>query len=287
MEHRRRRRRAGRSTNGITLGSTGAVGTLTPYFSWTDTTHAITLNGEGGLFTSSFDCTLNAPISGSGQLILASGGFDYLTSTIPNSSFTGTTVVWSQANKVGCTGGWNSSSNISTADILGSGNVRIEYGGMLFVNAASNLGTSATVFVGGYNPTNLQTGILSRFESVGDFVPNYTSDSSGVAGFEGTSSTNVNARLAYGQAPLGDGQMIYGTRTGWTFTGSSLMADETNHTYYFNSPWAWITINTSVLNDNDGTDSYGVNLYGYMFLNSNNNRFSENTDHHQRATLVV
>jgi autotransporter-associated beta strand protein len=243
------------NTSSINLGSQGAYGTFSVNAHPTTITPNFTVNGNGGVFRSVWGwVAYTGSISGSGQLIL-DGDRTYLQGA---STYTGGTKVW---------GGWVDAGSdmndnpVTTADVLGTGDVYVEYGGILHMAYASNMGPSAVAHVtcdnfggSGMVQTN------SMFSVRSDFVPNFSSDSNGIFGIDCTSDVNINTRLAAGQAQLGNGYMSYGSRFGGTFTGASLLADVDN-VYRFTGEYSWVTLSNSVLNNNTVAD-YGVTVSG-------------------------
>jgi autotransporter-associated beta strand protein len=305
----------GNASNAITLGSQGVIGTFNPNSSPDNggssglqtngqyTTRNITLAGMGGQIipTSSDVFYYQGVLSGTGELILGGNNANRVSmSSATDSTYTGGTRIWNGWTYIGSLFDNNGIYDTTSADVLGTGPTRIEFGGLALVNRATNLGigtfggvaNNPSIFVGGYN-RNLNTATSASVQSLlndsnvgvksylcvgANFtaVPNITSDSDGVFGIEGTSNATIIAMLAVGAPQLGNGMMTYGCRIGGTFTGSSLMADLDN-VYRF-SGWNGFSINTNVLNDNDVNHSYGVDVSNglLLFVNSKNNTFSGN-----------
>ncbi len=143
----------GNASNTITLGSVGAIGELYQYSgSSVTTTRNITLAGQGGELAADNGNPFyyNGVLSGSGELILGSGNWIEMTSP-NNSTYTGGTVIlnpWCYIGSIFTNGG---PANTTTADVLGTGGVKVEYGGLAIVNCATNLGIGT--FSGtAYNP---------------------------------------------------------------------------------------------------------------------------------------
>ena len=307
----------GNASNSIILGSQGVFGTFNPVGSPDNggssalqtngqyTSRNITLAGMGGQIipTNGDVFYYQGVLSGPGELILGGSNANRVSmSSSTDSTYSGGTRIWNGWTYIGSLFNNNGISDTTSADVLGTGPVRVEYGGLALVNRATNLGIGTfngttynpSIFVGGYN-RNLNTATSATVQSLindsnvgvksylclgSNFTfttpLNITSDSSGVIGIEGNSSDAVNAMLAVGAPQVGDGMMTYGARLGGTFTGSSLMADLDN-VYRF-SGWNGFSINTNVLNDNDANHQYGLDLSNgiMLFVNSNNNTFSGN-----------
>ncbi len=241
------------STSGISMGSQGTYGTLSVDAHPTILTPNITLNGNGGIFRSLWGWTYyKGAISGSGQLIL-DGDRVYLQGAT-SSTYSGGTRIWGSWIDAGMANDdWTT---LTTADVLGTGNVQVEYGGILRIAVASNMGPAAQAIVTA-DFVGTDFALYSIFDVKSNFVPNFSSSSNGVFGMDCTTGANINSRLAAGQAPLGSGYMSYGTRDGGTFAGSSLLADADN-VYRF-AGTSWLTLQNSVLNDNTAAD-YGVTV---------------------------
>ena len=270
--------------SGISIGSQGAYGTFSVNAHPTTITKNITLNGNGAIFRSTWGwTTYTGSISGAGQLILDQDRV-YLQGT---GSYQGGTRVWSGWNDAGLTSGDAATgAGSTTANVLGSGDVYVEYGGALAVGYATNMSATAQVHVTNAFISSATTSLAgnklspftgSIFGARTDFVPAFSGDSNGTFAIDCTSGTNINTRLAAGSAQLGNGYMSYGARFGGTFTGTSLMADVDNVYRFIGQNW--LTLNNSVVNDNTTGTDYGVTVSGTggdfgLCVNGVNNTFS-------------
>jgi autotransporter-associated beta strand protein len=259
----------------LTFGTAGARGRFNPTADFTMTRN-LTLAGQGCRYQPNGSFTYNGIMSGSGDLLIMNGDRLYFASP-SDSTYSGGTRVWHSWTDIGSSGG-EPPNDASSAKLLGTGNVRVEWGGFLFVNRSNNYDAAATVYVGSYFTNFNYMTLRGGFSALHDFVPAFTSDSGGMNWFENSSGANINGRLAYGQPQIGNGHMPLGCRFGATFTGTSLMADEIDKVYRF-AGYNAITLNNNVLNDNDGLSHYGVNLLSvgawfYLFVHGENNTFS-------------
>jgi autotransporter-associated beta strand protein len=198
--------------NGIRLGSTGTRGCLMGAAANTAgnyITRAVTLNGNGGVvwvsaYYNNNDMNFATPITGPGMLIKTGEKALHLRNAGSGTanSYAGGTVVASGEL-------W-----LEPARTLGSGNVAIAPGGVLYLTNAAQVGAGATVFTGGnlYNP-----GIL-RLRSNQEF-PTIDTNSTGTIALE---AGNANAIASIGSAFLGSAANTA------TYSASSLPAGSGN-----------------------------------------------------------
>ena len=162
----------GTGASPISLGSQGDIGHLADAFtSWwinVNLTRPITLTGEGGAIHANGEyMQIETTIGGTGALILGkSYGNIYFDNNVAN-TFVGQTRV--QANYV------DVASNV-TAQIF-PGNVTIEDGGYLRLNAAGNVGGTVTVNSPLPLTSPLATTLMSDIGDKGNFFPTLTSSS--------------------------------------------------------------------------------------------------------------
>jgi autotransporter-associated beta strand protein len=260
------------SVTNLALGGPGSTGGI-----WVDSqgsssspiTQSITLSGEGGVFTvnSWTGCgwtgcgAANTPfdgvISGTGNLFLLAGYAQTFEGTA-NNTYTGNTYVL----------GW---ANVLTSARALNGNVTVAPGENLSLTSANNLDPTKAVTVGSIQFASPQMDFMGGVGVLTDFVPNISSSSSGALTLEsnlpnqnyssGLTGPAVNAALAVGSAPLGNGYMylsgpnVQGGQNGWgeVFTGASLQPDVDN-VYRF-----WLNNSGFTLaNNNDWLGASGV-----------------------------
>ena len=219
----------GNPANTIVLGSPGARGGLMGYQSSVPFTRPIELAGVGGILRSPIPNVVSNVISGSGELVIANNDDVYFRGAADN-TYSGGTRIYNRYTFA-----------YNNARILGSGDVKIEYYGRLFLmNPAVNVDPAAKVLITSLGNGAIGPNIVGGILILGaDSVPTIDTNSSGVIALGGpnhnlptgpgqaamSSGTNINNRFAVGAPQLGNGYMYYGdwsrTQNG-TFTGGSL-----------------------------------------------------------------
>lgn len=226
----------GAAANTITVGVAGAYGRISTPNGPGNSARNYTLSGNGAMIQAAQTTlyTNSGVITGSGELIVRGSSMLVFSSTNA-SDYSGGTRVWQGMPGFGAHWWPSALTLFSTAQVLGTGDLRLEFGGNAVLGTVSNLAAAAKVHVGrhlrGMNTLDA-TGIRSTLFMASDSVPAFTTNSAGAFGFEGTSGANVKARLAYGQPPLGDGTMWLCSRVGATFTGSTLIPGS-DHVFRF------------------------------------------------------
>ena len=200
----------------ITMGGTGTIGSI--YCTGNDNSaisRNITLTGEGGQFfingwegngwpgsngnngaVTPTASTFTGVISGAGNLFVGMGDATTFDGSAAN-TYTGNTYVTGWANV------------LTTAQAL-NGNITIEAGGRVDLAAATSIAANSSVYVGSYQFATPQANQMGVLAVEGDFVPNISSNSSGVLSLlanepgnayeTGTTGPNINVRLAVGGA---------------------------------------------------------------------------------------
>ena len=275
----------GNSSNVITLGSAGQFGRLNGSGTLV---RNLVLAGSGG-WLRDFS-TVTGSFSGSGSLIISDNTMT-VNPSVGNTLYSGTTHVWANVYFGAANG---------TVNVLGSGNLRVEYFGHAYLYTASVISPSAAVFVGGYD-TNTEFWASSTRSVLGvysDFMPNITSDSGGDFNIDCTTTNGgggaIATALAYNPANpnkvLGNGYMSIGSDNGGVYQGASLIADADN-VYRFDVSGGGLTLNSwgssnGVLNDNGGNQC-GVYVTGGSTLDvsDSNNTYTGTTTIDQASTL--
>jgi autotransporter-associated beta strand protein len=272
----------GNAGNTITLGSTGAYAKFGPFKTLTSTRN-LTLSGIGAWFVGNPAEPLyqNGVLSGSGELIV---GYSEIYWTSPSdSSYSGGTRVW-QSGYFGRLS-FNNSTVQTTKRVLGTGDLRAEYGGIAYVATNSNLDAGAKVSSSGHLLTS-PIGFFSPVVVGPGAVPAVATNASGAFGFQsasGVCGAEFLARLTNGAPQLGNGYMRLFSRIDATFSGTTLMPN-LDHVFRFYLPFDAfrLTASTGPLQDyggftnsldvaatgNGGLMIYGANTYsGYTRLN--------------------
>lgn len=232
----------GNRTNTITLGAPGTFGALggNPTSEWALVTFArtLTLAGNGGILTSWNDGRpeIEGVVSGPGKLIVAhaqpANAPGFLSA---NNTYGGGTLAVDGALKINGPASYGNT-------VYGTGSVVVCHNGSLAIASANNLNTNIPVLV--LRNTN-ETVVLFGGEVLlsGDYVPPIDTNSCGLLSLDCDSGSAINARLADGSRPLGNGAMRLGSLNAWSnnkFTGASLaalVANDTAHTYRLGANW--------------------------------------------------
>jgi len=206
----------GDAANPWVLGSHGARGGIGWFATLPTLTHAITLNGLGGMLHGYNNVTLDNAFSGSGELVVGAASWVYFDSTVDSTHSGGTRVV-------------NYLTKVRTdANVFGSGDLRIEqYGAVELQNPTNNVSPGAKVLIGSTGRGMGENVIHGALLLANDSVPTIDPDSSGMIwlGNGLSSGPNINARFAAAAPQLGDGYMVYGSPNSQFygfFTGTSL-----------------------------------------------------------------
>jgi autotransporter-associated beta strand protein len=216
----------GNAGNVITVGSPGAYGKIGPSVTLSQSRN-FTLTDKGAYLAGpgSPGWTNSGVISGTGEAIIASDSDIFLRPTTAN-TYSGGTRVW--RTFYAGRRGWDSATVLTTNQVLGVGDVRVEYGNMLYLATNSNMSAGAKVHLA----SNLLDGHaaqyfapVSSFNSVimsTDSMPAFTSNSTGAICFDGTTGNGFNSRLTNGAPLLGTGYIWIGSRLNGTLTATTL-----------------------------------------------------------------
>jgi hypothetical protein len=233
----------GAPENIVILGGPGTLGTLgmstNVNNAITPCVRPITLAGNGG-FMSALNYARpfwTGPVGGTGRLIIAPSQEAHLPSVLYGANnYSGGTVVLDGA----ILGGTNTA--------FGTGNIEVRLGGFLGIYNAANIAPGATVTVK-RNPLmdtcGRSGGDLGLYV---DYVPSIATNSNGKLAINFTGSTNVNAWLANGSQPIGDGTMFLGTWNGATISATGLAAlvvNDPTHTYKIGTSFSDVWLDSS------------------------------------------
>jgi autotransporter-associated beta strand protein len=220
----------GAPANTLTLGGPGTMGALGLYTNVanaiTPVNRSITLAGNGGIISGWGGRPrpyLNGPITGPGKLIIAHTRDQYYAGAMYGANdYSGGTMVVD-----GCMRG-------GTNTAFGTGDIELKVYGSLGLFHASNVGAGAKIIVK-RNPLLDQCGRSGGDLGLyADFVPAIATNSNGKLAINFSGSTNVNAWLANGSQPIGDGTMFLGSWNSSIITATGLAAlvvNDPTHTY--------------------------------------------------------
>ncbi len=248
----------GDASNAVTLGSLGAFGgfaadLLSGAPGSVSVVRGLVLAGNGGIIQGRDNASvcLKGSISGPGMLIFAGAQALGCAGTIEAANtYTGGTAI--------VDGAVVPPSNDNNS-VYGAGDVLVAFSGFMGVRGAGNVGASARVTLSRNEGIEGVAGLSGTCVLYADAIPAIDPSSNGTIALACTTGTTINARLADGANPLGNGKMFLGGEGG-TFTGASLsalVAGDAAHTYRLGGGWSDLCLDRS-----GSTDGALVDLNG-------------------------
>ena len=239
----------GGASNTLTLGSVGALGGLAVDLpergaGRVSVLRGLTLAGGGGVIQSRGNASvcLKGVISGPGMLILAGAQpLGSAGSIEAANTYTGGTAI--------VDGAVVPPSNVSgqSNSVYGTGDVLVAFTGFMGIRGPLNVGASAKVTLSRNESIQTVAGLGGACVLFADTIPTIDPSSNGTIALACASGSVINARLADGAHPLGNGRMFL-SGDGGTFTGSSLAAlvsGDSAQTYRLGGGWSGLILDSS------------------------------------------